>query len=280
MDTYQLKPQYVNKLFTLDQGGKVVADYIWIDGSGINLRSKARTLNQKISHISEIPEWNCDGSSTYQAPVTQSELVLKPVAFFRDPFRKGDNILVMCDTWIWKDNTCEKLIPANTNFRHFAKKIFATPQIETEEPLIAFDQEYNFVSQSTKFTKKPLGWPRNGFPGSEGPYYCSVGADVTFGRPIADLHFNACNYAGLKVTEFNSEIMPGQWKYRVGPVSGIDIGDQLWVSRFLLVRIAEDFNVGVSFSPKLFPNWNGSGCHTSFSTKTMRSGEKGLRYIH
>jgi len=136
----------VNKLFTLDQGGKVVADYIWIDGSGINLRSKARTLNQKISHISEIPEWNCDGSSTYQAPVTQSELVLKPVAFFRDPFRKGDNILVMCDTWIWKDNTCEKLIPANTNFRHFAKKIFATPQIETEEPLIAFDQEYNFVS--------------------------------------------------------------------------------------------------------------------------------------
>ena len=117
----------MHELFTIDQGAKVVVEYIWIDGSGINLRSKARTLDKKISHISEIPEWNCDGSSTYQAAVEQSEVVLKPVAFFRDPFRQGDNILVMCDTWVWQDNTCEKLIPANTNFRHFATKVFATP---------------------------------------------------------------------------------------------------------------------------------------------------------
>jgi glutamine synthetase len=85
----------------LDQGGKIIADYIWIDGSGINLRSKARTLEHKISHISEIPDYYCDGSSTYMAAVEQSEVILKPVAFFKDPFRKGDNILVMCDTWMW-----------------------------------------------------------------------------------------------------------------------------------------------------------------------------------
>lgn len=127
MVTADLKQQYVHELFTLDQGGKIIAEYIWIDGSGINLRSKTKTLDNKISDITEIPQWNCDGCATYQAVVEQSELILKPVAFFRDPFRKGDNILVMCDTWLWKDETCEKLIPANTNFRHFAKKIFEEP---------------------------------------------------------------------------------------------------------------------------------------------------------
>ena len=28
--------------------------------------------------------------------------------------------------------------------------------------------------------------------------------------------------------------MPAQWEYQVGPTEGIDMGDDLWVSRYLL----------------------------------------------
>ena len=41
-----------------------------------------------------------------------------------------------------------------------------------------------------------------------------------------------------------------QWEFQVGPNEGIDMGDDLWISRFLLHRVAEDFGVVVSMDPK------------------------------
>ena len=57
--------QFAHSLMDLDQQGKIVAEYVWIDGSGIGLRSKSRTLDKKVSSIKELPDWNYDGSSCY-----------------------------------------------------------------------------------------------------------------------------------------------------------------------------------------------------------------------
>lgn len=270
--------QYVNNSTAWSEVDDVtVCEYVWLDGSGITLRSKCRTIPGKVNSLADLPEWNYDGSSCHQAETDNSEVIMRPVAYFRDPFRKGNHLLVMTETYKWKDATCQELEPANTNFRIHAKKIFDQTD---EEPWFGIEQEYTLVGTNTKFTTWPLGWPQNGYPGPQGPYYCSVGASVCYGRVIADAHYRACLYAGIKVSGTNAEVMPGQWEYQVGPVEGIAAGDHMHMSRYILHRIAEDFNVTISFAPKLFDDWNGSGCHTNFSTKTMRAGTGGMEYLN
>ncbi len=262
---------------SLNQRGNVIAEYIWIDGTDLGLRAKARTITKKIESLDDLPEWNYDGSSTYQATTKHSEVNLKPVAYFPDPFREEPNILVLCETWNWRDTTFTAQKPCNTNFRYFANKMME--EAKDEEPWFGIEQEYTLLENKNKFTTWPLGWPQGGFPGGQGPYYCSVGAAHCFGRAIMDAHYKCCLYAGVKLTGSNSEVMPGQWEFQVGPCLGIEVGDHLWIARYLLSRVAEDFGISISYEPKLFKDWNGAGCHTNFSTKTMRDGSKGWEYI-
>lgn len=186
--------------------------------------------------------------------------------------------MVLCETYIWSDTTYTSLVPTNTNFRHFAKKIFDANKYE--EPWFGIEQEYTILQSENSFQKHPFGWPKGGYPAKQGPYYCSVGGNVCFGRTIADAHYNTCIKAGIKISGTNSEVMPGQWEFQVGPCLGIEQGDHMFAARYLLMRCAEEQGLSISFEPKLFSDWNGSGCHTNFSTKTMRDGSKGMVYIH
>ena len=71
------------------------AEYIWIDGSEPTqlLRSKTRVLPDG----ADLPIWGFDGSSTNQAPGSESDCVLRPVRSIPDPIRGGDIVLVMCE---------------------------------------------------------------------------------------------------------------------------------------------------------------------------------------
>ena len=79
------------------QGDRVMCEYIWIDGSGEGIRSKCRTMEEEPMSPKDCPTWNFDGSSTYQAEGSNSDMYLEPVAIFRDPFRcvfvQGERIL-------------------------------------------------------------------------------------------------------------------------------------------------------------------------------------------
>jgi len=243
----------------LEQQGKVLATYIWIDGTKEHLRQKTMTLEGVPKSISELKTWNFDGSSTGQAPGEDSDVLIKPVAIFRDPFRGGENILVMCEC-LKHDGTAHE-----TNSRRHASEVFE--RCKEEETWFGIEQEYTLL----KVNGHPYGWPEGGYPAPQGPYYCGVGADRVFGRDIVEAHYKACLHAGVKICGTNAEVMPGQWEFQVGPCPGIEIGDHLWVARFILHQVAEDFGVVVSIDPKPIPgDWNGAGCHTNFSTKSMR----------
>ena len=240
-----------------------IVEYIWIDGTMENCRSKARTVTKQVTSVDQLSKWNFDGSSTGQAPGDDSEVILVPRSIYRDPFRGGQHLLCMCEC----EDPHGNPLPSNT--RANAVKIFSDPKVEGEAPWYGIEQEYALLDAKTNW---PLGWPEQGFPGPQGPYYCAVGANKISGREICDAHYKACLYAGLQISGTNGEVMPSQWEYQIGPCEGISSGDQMWISRYLLERICQMAGVVVSLDPKPIPgDWNGAGCHTNVSTNEMRA---------
>ncbi|EJT76293.1 glutamine synthetase [Gaeumannomyces tritici R3-111a-1] len=256
----------LQKYLRLDQKGSIIAEYVWIDSEG-GVRSKSRTLKDDKYEPKDLPTWNFDGSSTGQAPGDNSDVFLKPVAVFPDPFRGSPNIIVLSECWN-PDGT-----PNKFNYRDEAAKLMAAHA--DHEPWFGLEQEYTLLDTEDR----PYGWPKNGFPAPQGPYYCGVGTGKVVQRDIVEAHYKACLFAGVKISGTNAEVMPAQWEFQVGPCLGIEMGDHLWISRFLLHRVAEEFGAKVSFDPKPIPgDWNGAGLHSNFSTKEMRV-EGGMAHI-
>ncbi|KAG4304430.1 hypothetical protein PORY_002140 [Pneumocystis oryctolagi] len=260
--------EYVKKrldYITLDQGGKIQAEYVWIDGFN-QLRSKCMTLDKKPNNVSDLSEWYFDGSSTGQAEKHDSDVYLRPVAFYPDPFRQGDNIIVMAECWN-ADGT-----PNKFNYRH--KCSMLSKKYDKHEPWFGMEQEYVFLDKYNS----PYEWPRGGFPAAQGPYYCGVGMGKVSCREIVEIHYRMCLYAGIKISGINAEVMPSQWEFQIGPCKGVSMGDELWIARYILMRISEEFGVKISFHPKPVKEFNGSGCHTNFSSLEMRK-EGGIKHI-
>ena len=132
MSTLNYPQKALEKYLLLDCGGKCQAMYVWIDGTGENLRGKTCTLDTPPKGITDLPEWNFDGSSTGQADRANSDCYLKPVKIFPDPFRGKPHILVLSEV-LKSDKT-----PADTNHRFSCAK--AMDEVKDQVPWFGMEQ--------------------------------------------------------------------------------------------------------------------------------------------
>ncbi|HEY0945247.1 MAG TPA: glutamine synthetase beta-grasp domain-containing protein [Opitutaceae bacterium] len=242
---------------------KLKLEYIWLDGYSpvAGLRSKTKIIDGDAAKLSlaDLPMWGFDGSSTQQAEGKSSDCLLKPVALFPDCTRKN-GFLVMSEVLLPNGE------PHPTNSR-------ATIP-DDEGTWFGFEQEYFFFQDG-----RPLGFPSGGYPGPQGPYYTGVGYESvgSTARKIVEEHIDICVAAGINIEGINAEVAKGQWEFQIFGKGSKSAADQMWVARYILARLCENYCVDIQWHCKPILgqynkplDWNGSGMHSNFSTKYMR----------
>lgn len=236
-------------------------EYIWLDGyqPTQELRSKTKVVSNFQGTLEECENWSFDGSSTLQAEGGSSDCVLKPVAIYPDPDKRGSSYLVMCEV-------------LNADGSVHASNGRSTIDDDDNDFWFGFEQEYFLMDNKTDL---PLGFPRGGFPGPQGQYYCSVGGRYTWGRDFVEEHMDICLEAGLNIEGINQEVAPGQWEFQIFAKGAKAAGDQIWVARYLLNRLTEKYGYYIELHPKpIKGDWNGSGMHANFSNTALREAGK------
>ncbi|XP_012941687.1 glutamine synthetase 2 cytoplasmic [Aplysia californica] len=235
---------------------QVLLEYVYVGEDGESLASKCRRVDAVPESPDDIPTW------TFAANFPVEDRFLKPVAIYKDPFRRGPHRLVLCEVF------ANDWTPAFRNFRRSCDDTMSTPEVTSVEPWFGLEQEYSIIGANNR----PLGWPNCFLPQPTGPtHHDAVGMHKAFGRDLYEAHLFACMYAGVKISGGNAEACPGQWEFQVGPTIGVKAADDLWIARYLLHRLSEEMGVAVSFHPKPIPGDVGAcGGHVNFSTQPMR----------
>ena len=237
-------------------------EYIWLDGytPTANLRSKTKIEADFGGRLEDCPMWSFDGSSTQQAEGNSSDCLLKPVACYPDPARKN-GFLVMTEV-LNADGT-----PHISNGR-------STIDDDDNDFWFGFEQEYFLWDPGTKL---PLGFPKDQTP--QGQFYCSVGGSNAFGREMVEKHIDLCIETGINIEGINAEVAAGQWEFQCFAKGAKQAGDEIWIARYLLERLGEEYGLAINWHPKPLgaTDWNGSGMHTNFSNNVLRTcGDKNI----
>jgi glutamine synthetase len=238
---------------------KYKLEYIWLDGYKPvpNLRGKTLIKDfDKFPKLEELPNWGFDGSSTRQAEGHSSDCILKPVAVFPDTTKKN-GVLVMNEVMLPDGK------PHPSNGR--------ATILDDPGAWFGFEQEYFLYRDG-----RPLGFPASGYPAPQGVYYTGVGYDNVgdIAREIVDAHLDLCLDAGINHEGINAEVAKGQWEFQIFGKGSKKAADEMWMARYLLVRLCEKYKVDINFHCKplgMDLDWNGSGMHANFSTEYMRT---------
>ena len=237
---------------------KYKLEYIWLDGytPTPNLRGKTQIKEfASFPTLEQLPLWGFDGSSTMQAEGHSSDCVLKPVAIY--PGRGAHQ-------WRARDvrshDARRQDAARDQQARHHPRRCGAW---------FGFEQEYFFYKDG-----RPLGFPTDGYPAPQGPYYTGVGyknvGDVA--RKMVEEHLDLCLAAGINHEGINAEVAKGQWEFQIFGKGSKTAADQMWMARYLMLRLCEKYGIDIEFHCKPLgdTDWNGSGMHANFSTKYMR----------
>jgi glutamine synthetase len=199
-----------------------------------------------------------------QAEGFSSDCYLKPVRMYQSlGITRAPLIYVLCEV-LDKNNQ-----PHETNDRSKLGE-------EDTDFWIGFEQEY-FIRSA--HNKDVLGFQKGGTVDPQGKYYCGVGGQIV-GRELSDEHLDYCLDLGINVEGTNAEVALGQWEYQIFSKGKLAAADDLWMSRYILHKLAEKRGYSIELHPKPIQigEWNGSGLHTNFSNKKMRE-EGGESYF-
>lgn len=243
-------------------------EYVWIDHNG-NLRSKVKYVSSptETNKPMLVQIWNFDGSSTGQAETEKSELYLHPVRTYN---HENNTLYVLCEVR-HSDGTAH-----SDNKRELLTELYNNTNAHKDlEPWFGLEVEFFLMNADTG---QPLGVKGVSQP-TQGNFYCSVGSKHCFGRQIIEEHVKLCHAVNIPIVGTNAEVACGQWEYQIFGKDALKIADDLWMSRYLLSLVAERYNVYIEWDPKPFPDINGSGMHTNFSVKQLRSPDTGEHFL-
>ena len=188
---------------------RLILEYVWCDSTGVSSKtmiipiSIANPRSWEIKNdVSWIPQWNVD-------IIHGVNKKLIPSYWCMDPFRTK----IMYDR-----RQCDTLcviVLCNTDERNFEYEQLkaAMKKNNTDNKLISITQNYIITkrSQHTHNMSK-----------------------------IAEQHLWLCIEAGLNISEVNINKYPNQPNYKIGLCKGIDVADQLTLSKYIMERLISE----------------------------------------
>ena len=220
---------------------KQIIEYVW-SFNDINFNSILKISNEIVNSLNNLPICYIESNNKL--------IKLIPYKLFKCPFRKNNNIFVLCT--IDKNN---RNILLNNNY--------------SESTFIEFTQQFYLVDI---MTNRPLGFPPidQGEPPNN-DYYCGIGVLSSFGRKYMEEFTLNCLYSDVKIDTINSLSTPGHWQYKLHKFDCINSLDNLIASKFILEKICEKYNLIAPYNNLNNNNLKKSKLIIKFSRENMIS---------